>query len=98
MRVTRLALIGLWAAVGCGPFEFMPPTDPDPGPVCYADRDCVPDACCGRGSRAVHRSVGPDCSEVLCDGQCPEERVDCGCGLVICRSNHCAVAVSEQCL
>jgi hypothetical protein len=82
--------VGLSAA-GCGT-DLLPPDVPGTGRVCYQDSDCVPDGCCGQASDAVHIEDAPDCSQVTCDGSCPENQIDCGCGLPVCSDSHCTVA------
>src|SRR5688500_11791900 len=42
--------------------------EPYDGPVCYSDSDCVPNDCCGRGTRAVHFSDAPSCQGISCSG------------------------------
>jgi hypothetical protein len=92
------ALGGLGLALACGPFDELPTEDPPPGRVCYADSDCVPNACCGTGTGAVHRADGPDCAGVVCSGQCPANQIDCGCAMPYCRDGRCSAAVREECL
>src|SRR5437868_679616 len=65
------------------------------GPNCSQNEDCVPNACCGRGTRAVHLSEAPDCSAVKCSARCPPAELDCGCALPVCRNGHCAVAYTS---
>ncbi|HYX89978.1 MAG TPA: hypothetical protein VE782_00340 [Myxococcaceae bacterium] len=66
------------------------------GPICYRDEDCVPNACCGRGTDAVHVSIAPDCRGVSCDGTCPPDMIECGCGIPVCRDNHCQAAFTAN--
>jgi hypothetical protein len=90
------ALVFIGAAlvlVGCG--EVIPLPQPM-GRPCAINSDCVPDACCGRGTMAVHVLDGPDCSRVDCSAECPVNEVGCGCGLPICRDSRCTVAVSTD--
>jgi len=89
-----VALSMLLAAAGCGVIDDFPTGDG--GIECYVDADCAPNACCGLGTAAVPLSQAPDCSAVKCDGQCPIDQVNCGCGLPVCRLNQCAVAVSTD--
>lgn len=86
------AAVGLWMA-GCGA-DFSAPSSSGGGPVCFQDSDCVPNGCCGRATDAVHVSEAPDCSQVQCDGQCPVDQVNCGCGIPVCSNSHCTVAVT----
>ena len=90
-----LALCALLALAGCGIIDDFPTTDGG-GPVCYSDADCVPNDCCGQGTGAVHFSLAPDCTGVVCTGTCPLEQVNCGCGLPVCRLSQCTVAVSTD--
>ncbi|HZA49878.1 MAG TPA: hypothetical protein VE549_04005 [Myxococcaceae bacterium] len=66
------------------------------GPVCYTDSDCVPNACCGGGTGAVHISEAPDCRGRQCDGRCPSDLIECGCGIPVCRKNHCEAAFTSN--
>lgn len=88
------ALVLLGAALvmaGCGEVVDLPLPM---GRACTTNSDCVPNACCGRGTGAVHVLDGPDCSAVDCSDECPLVEVDCGCGLPVCRDSRCTVAVS----
>ena len=101
MRRAQLLAVGtlvlglaLGFGAGCG---VDLPTDTGTGgsgPVCFQDSDCVPNGCCGRGTGAVHVSEAPDCSGVACDGSCPANEVNCGCGIPVCSDSHCTVAVT----
>jgi hypothetical protein len=87
-------------AVGCGPLDDLGELPQNPaGPICYQDSDCVPNGCCGRGTGAVHKDNAPQCGGQVCDGQCPTNGVNCGCGIPVCRDSSCTVAttVSDQC-
>ncbi len=91
-----VALLALSGGFSCGAFpEDFIEEEPYNGPVCYTDADCVPSACCGEGTRAVHISQAPDCRNIRCNGTCSVNTIDCGCGLPICRSGRCAVAYSS---
>jgi hypothetical protein len=83
------------APVGCG-LGGAPLDDGGSGPICYSDADCVPNGCCGRGTGAVHVSIGPNCSAVDCDGTCPMGMIDCGCGIPVCTDNHCQAAFTSN--
>lgn len=85
-----LVLVGVVLGLGgCGPVIDLPMVM---GRPCAANSDCVPDGCCGRGTRAVHVLDGPDCSRIDCTGECPATEVNCGCGLPVCRESQCVVA------
>jgi hypothetical protein len=86
----------LGVLAGCGLEEFPIDDGGGSGPVCYTDADCVPDDCCGVGTRAVHLSDAPDCRGVSCDGMCPPNLIDCGCGIPVCRNNHCEAAFTSN--
>ena len=83
----------LGMAAGCGPIDpgFDSPT-PLSSRTCYQDSDCTGDACCGLGTHPTHVQDGPDCSNVMCDGSCPANGLDCGRCLVICRDSRCDAA------
>jgi|SRR5215211_3931832 len=83
------------ALAGCG-IEDFGNDGGGSGPVCYSDEECVPNACCGRGTDAVHVSQAPDCRGVSCDDTCPSDMIDCGCGLPVCRDNHCQAAFTAN--
>jgi hypothetical protein len=86
--------VALGMAAGCGPIDdpgFDTPT-PLSNRVCYQDSDCTGNACCGLGTQPTHVQDGPDCSGVQCDGSCPENGLDCGRCLVICRDSRCEAA------
>ena len=85
------------AALGCG-IEDLPVDEPPSGHVCYSDSDCVPNDCCGNGDGAVNIVDAPDCRGVMCDGSCPPNMINCGCGIPVCRNSRCATAVSDSCL
>lgn len=89
-------VLALWGA-GCGA-DLGPVTEGGGGGgggrICYQDSDCVPDGCCGRATDAIHVDDAPDCSQVACDGQCPVNQINCGCGIPVCSNSHCAVAVT----
>src|SRR5688500_7469283 len=95
-----LGRVALWAAlmlfaplVACDPsFSLPPPTEP--GAACDVDEDCVPNACCGRGTGVVHVSQAPNCRSATCDGTCSPATVQCGCGIPVCRDRRCGVAVT----
>ncbi len=97
-----VAVVLMTFASACGPFDEDPfgngSGGPLPGRVCYDDSDCVPSACCGQGTRAVHQLDGPDCSSAVCSGSCPSQMTECGCGYPICRDGRCTVALREECL
>src|SRR4051812_36436537 len=80
-------------AAGCGGEEF-PGTGGSGGPPCVVDSDCVPDGCCGKATGVTNTSNPPDCSGVTCDGSCPVDKVNCGCGIPICSDSQCTVAVT----
>ena len=90
-----LLLVSLVFAAGCGSIIDLP--SPDAGRPCTEDTECVPNACCGDGTAAVHVLDGPDCRTVRCSGACPLAQVRCGCGLPLCRGGHCTVAVDPSC-
>ena len=85
------AVMTLWVA-GCG--ADLVPSEPGTGRICYQDSDCVPNGCCGRATDAIHIDDAPDCSQVACDGQCPVNEINCGCGSPVCSNSHCTVAVT----
>lgn len=91
--------LALAALAGCGPLEDFPIDDGTNGPVCYDDSDCVPNACCGEGTGAVHISEAPDCRGVRCSGACDPSLIDCGCAYPYCRDGQCVKAstFSDQC-
>ena len=91
--------VGLLVGVGCGPIIDEGGPGALPGPVCYVDEDCVPNGCCGEASNAVHVTDAPSCRGISCTGTCPDNSVDCGCGIPICRDQRCTVArtVSSTC-
>lgn len=92
-------IVAVSAVAGCGPFDTIPQDEPPgSGRVCYTDADCVPNGCCGEGTGATHVQDAPDCRGVRCDGACPPEKIDCGCGIPLCRDSRCATAVSSSCL
>ncbi len=87
-------------AAACGEtLEFSGPADGGSTKPCFVDSDCVPNDCCGRGNGARHIDNAPDCRGVVCEGTCPTDQVDCGCGVPVCRNQRCAVAitVNDQC-
>ena len=97
-----LGLVWGMGLVACGPIEDFPidpgSGGPGDGRVCYSDLDCVPNACCGEGTFAVHIADAPDCRGVTCSGSCPPDRINCGCEIPVCRNSRCQTAVSESCL
>jgi hypothetical protein len=87
--------LAVGALVGCGLGD--PTLDSGgSGPICYSDADCVPNDCCGEGTGAVHLSIAPDCRNARCDGSCPPEMIECGCGIAVCRDNHCQAAFTAN--
>ena len=88
--------LALGVLAGCGLGEIPFDDGGGSGPVCYSDSDCVPNACCGVGSGAVHISDAPDCRGVSCDGTCPANLIDCGCGIPVCRNNQCETAFTSN--
>jgi hypothetical protein len=94
----QLALAAICAAgvlggalVACGPLDediFGPPS----GRTCYENADCVPDGCCGQATAAIHKDDATSCTGVVCQGSCPVDQVDCGCGLPVCKEQRCTVA------
>ena len=86
------AVVASWA-VGCGVDLPSPPVGN--GRICYQDSDCVPNGCCGEATDAIHVEDAPDCSQVVCQGTCPEDELDCGCGIPVCSGSHCTVAVTS---
>jgi hypothetical protein len=100
VALAAAAGLGMGVLVGCG--VELPDDEGGAGPVCHRDEDCVPDACCGRATGAVHVSLAPDCRGVTCDGTCPPNLVDtieCGCGIPVCRDGQCqgAFTSNDQC-
>jgi hypothetical protein len=86
----------LGVLAGCGLEDMAVDEGGGSGPVCYTDSDCVPNGCCGRGTGAVHVSDAPDCRGVSCDGTCPSNMINCGCGIPVCRNNHCEAAFTSN--
>ena len=86
--------LGLLAGCDIG-VEDLPIEDAPPvlsSAVCYDDSDCVASACCGEGNAVTHRSEGPNCAGVRCDGTCPPDSIDCGRCIPVCREARCAGA------
>jgi len=95
--VSRTALVlGAVLALlsGCEPvdLDFGETPTPESNRVCYIDSDCTGNACCGLGTRPTHVEDGPSCANVRCAGDCPENGLDCGRCLVICRESRCEAA------
>jgi hypothetical protein len=84
-----------WLLSGCEPVDlgdFGDIPQPASNRTCYTDADCTGNACCGRGTQPTHVEDGPDCSNVRCGGECPEDGLDCGRCTVICRESRCSAA------
>ena len=94
----RLAALVLGVALGvlgggCEPID--PITDVPEGlsdTICYSDKDCAPNDCCGKGTNPTHVTEAPSCTNVRCDGTCPANTIDCGRCLAVCRDSRCAAA------
>ena len=103
LRIGRLAALTLGVALG-----FMvagcEPVDPDGGgggggapaglsdTICYQDRDCAPNECCGLATHPTHVSEAPSCTNVRCDGTCPANTIDWGRCVAVCRNSRCEAA------
>ncbi len=95
----RALLLGgvLSLAAGCEPIDlddFGASPPPLSNRVCYDNDDCTGNACCGLGTNPTHVQDGPNCAGVRCSGNCPEDGLDCGRCLVICRDSRCEAACS----
>jgi len=95
--VTGVALVVgavLGFVAGCDLPEELVEDVPAPlsNRVCYSDRDCTANACCGLGTNPTHVQDGPDCSQVRCDGSCPAGSIDCGRCIPVCRDSRCVAA------
>ncbi|WP_326938744.1 hypothetical protein [Archangium violaceum] len=86
------AVLGL--AAGCEPVDLGSGGNPPPlsSRICYQDADCTGNACCGEGTNPTHVQDGPDCSGVRCTNSCPQDYLDCGRCLIICRNSRCEAA------
>ena len=87
--------LGLGMLVGC-----IPEDDGGGGglgPACREDADCVPNDCCGVGTRFVYKTLAPSCGAKVCDGSCPVDQVNCGCGIAHCSNSECVTAVNPDC-
>jgi hypothetical protein len=97
LRLAALVLgMTLGALAGCDLGVLEPPPEELPpvlsSKVCYEDRDCVANACCGQGTAVTHVSEGPSCGGISCTGTCPAGSIDCGRCIPICRESRCAAA------
>jgi hypothetical protein len=88
-------IVGFALALSCGDLADLPDDIPK-GPACRSDAECVPNACCGEGTGISHESAAPSCSNVSCNNQCDPSKIECGCGLPVCRDGYCAVAWSGE--